>query len=67
MIIAVRENKETRHVQVNEKDSDKARSIAFRFIHKRREADFNELVHNTHSIEVQECQQSVADVLWQLR
>jgi hypothetical protein len=37
-----------RYFNVNEtEDKDKARRIAFRFLKKRKEKDFNELVHET--------------------
>ena len=75
MFVAVRLNNiETKHVRVpvsgnisDEDKRDKARKIAFRLVHKRREADFNELMHHTHFIEVQECSQDVAEVLLELR
>lgn len=35
-------------------DKDEARKIAFRFVHKRREKDYNELVHACSTPEVKE-------------
>lgn len=70
MFVAVRLNKiETKYVQVpvgdpsNEVNRDKARTIAFRLVHKRREVDFNELMHHTSIFEVHECSEDVAQVL----
>jgi coenzyme F420-reducing hydrogenase alpha subunit len=67
VIIAVRENNDTKYVQVDELDEEKARKVGFRFIHKRKEIDYNELAHNARAVEVQNCSQDVANILLELR
>lgn len=44
-------------------DRDKARQIAFRFVHKRSEKDYNELVHMTRPVEIQTVSPEVGEVL----
>ena len=45
----------------------KARQIAFRLVHKRRESDLGELMQNTFPLEVHDCSQEVAKVLLELQ
>jgi len=64
MIIAVREKPHGEvYFEINGLPEDDARRAAFRFYNKRKEEDYNELVHNTYVVTVVPISQAVAGIL----
>ncbi len=64
MIIAVGKIGDYRqYINVPESDYDTARKIAFRYVFKRREKDFNELMHMASKIQVYELHTEAAEIL----
>jgi len=46
-----------------ERVSDADRKIAFRYVYKRREKDYNELAHHTLRIDVDELEPAAAEIM----
>lgn len=64
MVILVREGKHMEHwIDVPYDDRDLARKIAFRFIHKRRERDYQEIVETTRALDVIPIAPQAAEIL----
>jgi hypothetical protein len=67
MIVIVKEGVKNHYIEITENDRDIARQLAFRFIHRRKEQDFNELMHHTIIDELKTIPNEVKDFLLVLR
>jgi hypothetical protein len=53
-IIGVRCSQSIHYYQVSAKDEDTARKISFRYCHKKKEEDYNELAHKTFLVYIEQ-------------